>query len=147
MRIDLDNCCYNRPFDKVADGMVKLEAVAKMSIQQLVKDREIELVISFVSVFENNANPYEEKRLSIANFFQYASEFCGSEKQEQIGILTEKIIDTGIKEADALHVACAIVSKCDYFITTDKRLLKYRSPEIIVINPINFLMKWREQEQ
>jgi len=27
--------------------------------------------------------------------------------------------NSGIKEFDALHIACAIEAECDYFITTD----------------------------
>ena len=40
---------------------------------------------------------------------------------------------------DASHLACAIISGCDYFITTDKRLLKYKTDEIKVINPVDFI--------
>jgi hypothetical protein len=43
-----------------------------------------------------------------------------------------------VKAADALHVACAIVGNCGYFITVDKRLLKYHDERIIVCNPIEF---------
>ncbi len=46
---------------------------------------------------------------------------------------------TGVKHADACHVACAIIANCDYFLTTDKRLLKYKSSEIEILNPIDFI--------
>jgi len=38
-----------------------------------------------------------------------------------------------------LHLACAIEAKCDYFLTTDKKLLKTTFDEIIVISPIDFI--------
>jgi predicted nucleic acid-binding protein len=46
---------------------------------------------------------------------------------------------TGIKAADAAHVACAIAGNCNYFITVDKRLLKYKDYRIIICNPIEFI--------
>ena len=42
---------------------------------------------------------------------------------------------------DSLHIACAIVSKCDYFLTTDDQILKL-SLVVSVINvndPIGFI--------
>ena len=36
---------------------------------------------------------------------------------------------------DACHVACAILAECDFFFTADKRLLKYQTDEIRVMNP------------
>ena len=49
----------------------------------------------------------------------------------------------GIKPKDALHLACAIESGCDYFITTDKGLINKAVPDIKIINPIDFV---REME-
>jgi hypothetical protein len=40
------------------------------------------------------------------------------------------IQSTGVKTADTLHVACAISAGCDYFITVDDRMLKYRSEKL-----------------
>ena len=40
MRIYLDNCCYNRPFDEQAQIKVFLETVAKLSIQQKMREGE-----------------------------------------------------------------------------------------------------------
>lgn len=50
-----------------------------------------------------------------------------------------EIIKTGVKEMDALQVASAIIRKADYFLTTDKRLLKYQTDKIRIINPIDFV--------
>ena len=53
---------------------------------------------------------------------------------------------TGIKYADACHVACAILAGCESFITTDKRLLKYQTDEIRMLNPVNFVSEWEEEQ-
>lgn len=48
-------------------------------------------------------------------------------------------MNKGIKAKDALHIACAIKSECDYFITTDMRLLNKNIEKINIINPIDFV--------
>jgi predicted nucleic acid-binding protein len=54
-----------------------------------------------------------------------------------------KIQHTAIKPKDSLNLACAIESGCQYFITTDKVLLKKAVlfSEIKIINPIDFIRK------
>ena len=42
MRVYLDNCCYNRPFDPQTDLRVCLETMAKMRVQALMKDGSLE---------------------------------------------------------------------------------------------------------
>lgn len=39
-------------------------------------------------------------------------------------IYAESLADKGFKAHDALHIACAVFSDCEYFLTTDKRVLK-----------------------
>lgn len=48
---------------------------------------------------------------------------------------------TGVKFKDACHVASAIYAECEYFISTDTRLLKYNSNEIKMVTPIEFVME------
>jgi predicted nucleic acid-binding protein len=50
----------------------------------------------------------------------------------------------GIKAKDAIHIASAIVSSCQYFLTTDKRLLKYKTDKIRLMNPVEFVKEWGE---
>ena len=56
-----------------------------------------------------------------------------------IEIIARDIQKTGVKQMDAWHVACAIHAHADYFLTTDKRLLKYRTDKIKLVNPIDFI--------
>jgi predicted nucleic acid-binding protein len=51
------------------------------------------------------------------------------------------LMPIGLKVKDALHLACAIESHCDYFITTDGDFKKYDNSQIEVCNPIQFLDK------
>jgi hypothetical protein len=40
LRVYLDNCCYNRPFDDQEQRSVQLETQAKLWIQDLIKDEK-----------------------------------------------------------------------------------------------------------
>ncbi len=47
LRIYLDNCCFNRPFDNQNDMKIKIETEAKLSIQEIIKKDEIDVVWSY----------------------------------------------------------------------------------------------------
>jgi hypothetical protein len=38
LKIYLDNCCFNRPFDDQNQVKIRLESTAKLYIQKLVRD-------------------------------------------------------------------------------------------------------------
>ena len=140
MRIYLDNCCYNRPYDDQKQIRISLEAQAKIFIQNAVKRGEIELASSFVMRHENEKNPFTDKRNAIEDFIETnVSIFISSDKRTEVQNIAEEIMSTGIKSADAAHIACAILSECDYFLTTDDRVLKYHSDKIKIVNPVEFL--------
>lgn len=45
---------------------------------------------------------------------------------------------------NALHISCAVAANCEYFITTDKKLLNTPIPEIKIVNPIIFVNEMEE---
>ncbi len=139
MRIYLDNCCFNRPFDDPKQVRVRLEAEAKLYVQTKIFEKEIELVWSYILEYENKFNPYEERRNTIHSWRQKAlSEVV---ETEEIVKMAENFMKTNIKSKDALHLACAVAGKCDYFLTTDDLLLskKSRIKEILILNPLDFI--------
>ena len=136
-RIYLDNCCFNRPYDDQTQLKIFLETQAKLHIQSLVFEKKIDLVWSFILTFENSRNLFSAKKTAISQWESISSFFI--EKSEEIRVIAKEIMITGIKAADAAHVASAIVGNCDYFITVDKRLLKYEDRRIIICNPIEFI--------
>jgi len=136
-RIYLDNCCFNRPYDDQTHLRIYLETQAKLHVQNLVYEKKIELVWSFILTFENSRNIYNAKKIAISQWENFSSFFV--EKSGEIRQIAKEIMTTGIKAIDAAHVACAIVGNCDYFITVDKRLLKYHDKRIIICNPIEFI--------
>ena len=43
-KIYLDNCCFNRPYDNQKQLRIKLEAEAKLFIQDLIVNKKLELI-------------------------------------------------------------------------------------------------------
>jgi predicted nucleic acid-binding protein len=140
MRVYLDNCCYNRPYDKQNQPRIQIETVAKLQIQELVRNGVLELVCSFISRFENGKNPNESNRISIEQFFHYAVDYIGLENISRIRDKRNKFVSLGVKMKDAAHLACAVEAGCEYLITTDDRFVKRcKGLGIVVCNPVTFL--------
>ncbi len=136
-RVYLDNCCFNRPFDDPSNLLVRLEAEAKMHVQQEVLDGTIELAWSFMLDFENNANPYANRRDFTAKWQTLAAIDIGAE--DAVFRSAASIMNLGIREKDALHIACALRAGCGYFLTTDRRILKRTVENIAVLNPLDYV--------
>lgn len=145
IKIYLDNCCYNRPYDDQSQLIISMEAMAKLSIQQEIRNNNVDLVTSYILVAENTANKFEEKRNDIQKFIEkYTNTFVSENSSERVKHIATEIMNTGIKLMDACHIACAIIAGCDYFISTDKRLLKYQSDKIKIVNPISYILEKEE---
>ena len=146
MKVYLDNCCFNRPFDDQSSITIRLETEAKLNIQQKVKSTDISLAWSYILDFENSANPLEERKIEIQKWKGLSNSFTN----ETSKILSEmnRLTTIGLKPIDALHVASAIELNCDQFITVDKGILKksHQISKITVINPVNFIINWESND-
>lgn len=143
IKLYLDNCCYNRPFDDQTQMKIHLETQAKLYIQAKIKEGLYTLVWSYILDYENSKNPYEEKQQAISPWKDIASE-CVSNESETILSFAESLAEKGIKTYDALHIACAVSASCDFYLTTDKKLLNTPIKEIKIISPITFVNEMEE---
>ena len=89
MKVYLDNCCYNRPYDDQTQLRISLESQAKLFIQDLIRRGDVQLVDSYILHYENSMNLHETRK-------------------------------------------------------TDIRLLKYKTDEIKMVNPLSFVTEWEE---
>jgi predicted nucleic acid-binding protein len=106
----------------------------------MIKNGQIKLATSFILLVEINRNTNNHKRENISTFVkQNTSVFVGVEKKGLVSEMIKTITPTGIKEMDASHIACAVIAGCEYFITTDKRLLKYQTDKLTLLNPVDFV--------
>ena len=140
MKVYLDNCCYNRPYDNQSLLRISLETQAKLQIQRMIQEKQLELASSFVLEYENSRNPHLARKKAISFFLQEnVTSYINGDRIEEVREKAKEIQETGVKTADALHTACSILSGCDYMITTDDRLLKYQTDEIKIVNPMEFI--------
>ena len=147
MKIFLDMCCYNRPYDAQDQMKVFLETQAKLHIQECIRSGSLALVSSYTLDYEIANVPLEERKQTIRQFInEYASEYVGLENRAIVEAKTREIMSSGVKVEDAGHVASAILAGCDCFISTDIRLLKYRTNEIKMLNPVSFILNWEDKE-
>ena len=137
MRVYLDNCSYNRPFDDQRNTIIHIETEAKLIIQQMIKDKKLILIWSDVLDYENNDNPFEEKRDKIAEWESFASSTVNL--NDEIIARARIFMEAGLRQKDAAHLACAVYGKGDFFITVDKKILNKSIKDITIINPVDFL--------
>jgi len=145
MKVYLDNCSYNRPFDDQSQMRIYLETQAKLHIQKLIRDGRLFLAVSYVSRYENWNSPYSRNKITIDKFFENATTFVDIDMADIIEWKANEIMKFGVKSKDALHISCAIEAVCDYFITTDDGILKrYKAGEIKVCSPVEFINIWED---
>ena len=107
MRIYLDNCCYNRPYDDQTQMTISLETQAKLYIQDCVRKGEYELVTSFILLYEISRNPNSVHSKSILNYIQqYSILFVSDKDIVNIELIAADIQSCGIKKwmPGMLHV-------------------------------------------
>ncbi len=139
MKIYLDNCCFNRPFDDQSNIRIRLEAEAKLRVQEEIRSGSFELAWSYVLDYENSRNPFCERKQQIALWSGYS--LSDVQEDEEVLQIARLLNEKGVKKLDSLHVACAIVAKADYFLTTDNGILKKAMlvDDIKITDPIGFI--------
>ncbi len=139
MKIYLDNCCFNRPFDDQSQLRILLESEAKLRIQENIRSSTFELVWSYILDYENSQNPFKERREQIIKWRTYSNEDI--EESEEILNIGSMIMKNGVKKLDSLHLACAIKANTDYFLTTDDGIIKKAKhiKNIQIVDPIGFI--------
>lgn len=130
---------FNRPFDNQTNLRIRIETEAKLYVQEKIKLGDFFLVWSYILDFENFQNPFAERKQAIAKWRNLAS----VDIEETASLLENAkfFVSLGIKPKDALHVACAIEGKAEYFLSTDDKLLKKLATQhqIKAINPVDFI--------
>lgn len=140
LRVYLDTCVYNRPFDDQSRPRIWLETLAFSVIMQMIESHQAVLVTSSGLAYGNSFNPDE-----LAHDWVLRCTRLGQRSQPvnpDIKRRAEALERTGFGAVDALHLVCAEAADCDYFVTCDDRLVKrYRKNRagLKVCNPIEFV--------
>lgn len=142
MLIYLDNCCFNRPYDDQSHPNIFLETQAKLYIQENILSGKHQLVWSYILQYENEQNPYIDHKHEIRKWKQQASILVIA--SANIVDMARQFQTVGLRVKDALHCACAVSVSADYFVTTDKQLLK-AARNIVGLNAVNPLTFIQEE--
>jgi len=136
-RVYLDNCSFNRPYDDQSLLRNYLESEAKIYIQSEILEEKLELAWSYMMDYEISLNPFSERKNQILKWKNIS--VIDIDESENIISTAKIIMGKNIKSKDALHLACAIEAKSNFFITTDIKILNKTIDNIIIIDPIEFI--------
>ena len=139
IKLYLDNCCFNRPFDDQSQIRIRLEAEAKLKIQEEIRAGIFQLIWSYILDYENNKNPFIERKQRIKKWKSYSIDYI--EESSELIETAKELNKKGFHKIDSLHIACAIISKSEYFLTTDDQILKRARllNDIKINDPIGFI--------
>ena len=142
MKIYLDACCLNRPFDDQRQARVRLEAEAILLILQKLHQREWEWIGSDVLAYELGQTEDVERKERLLLLAGQSHQVV--ELTEKILTQAEKLETSGFDSYDAIHLASAEQAKVDIFLTTDDNMQKIanRNKKVfsfIVVNPVTWL--------
>ena len=144
MRLYLDACCYNRPFDDPAIDRNHLEAEAVVAILSHVQQGHWLLIGSSAVEQELGAGRDTERREAVLGMSAARTESIDVGQTEYDRSMA--LVQFGFGRLDALHVACAEAAKCDALLTTDDRFL-HRAARyadrlgVDVRNPVDWLLE------
>ena len=144
MKIYLDTCCFNRPFDDQTQVRIRIESEAVLLILDRTERGELELVGSDALIYEIRRIPDPIRRRRVEMMYGEVKQNISIE--DVIAKRADVIQRTGIWGLDAVHVACAEHAGADAMLTTDDRLIKIctgmtKQIGVPVLNPLQFLMQ------
>ena len=143
MKIYLDVCCLNRPFDDQSQTRVRLEAEAILLVLAHFQSGEWQWLSSEVIDDEIAQTRDPNRRNRVQNLLLHAHDYLMlTEKEIARG---SKLAEMGFGSTDALHLACAESGQADVFLSTDDKLVQKaahlaKQLQVLVANPLEWLM-------
>ncbi len=150
MRIYMDLCCLNRPFDSQDEEKIRLEADAVISILKRCEKGEWVLVGSDIIDYELSKNPDPDKKEKVEILYSISKEKIGM--NEEILNRAEYLENLGFSAYDALHIASAEYGGVDVLLTTDEGIIRkvkknINRIKVEVENPVIWFMEVMRNEQ
>lgn len=142
MRIYLDICCLNRPFDDQAQERVRLESEAVVVALASIQRREHTLVGSTILDFENSRSINGDRRKRIMRILTLANVYVEvGDKEIQ---RAAAVMAMGFGAHDAMHIACAEAAGAKFLVTTDDGMLARsvkmaKQLRVVICNPLTWI--------
>lgn len=143
MRIYLDCCSLQRPFDDKSQPKIAVEAEAVLAILTLCESGQLTLISSDALLFEIDRIPDRDRKDGALAILKIAKESI--DLTSELETTAKKFEGLDLKPLDALHLAFASVSKVDYFCTCDNKFLKkaksFDKLNTRVVSPAELIME------
>jgi len=148
MKIYLDVCCLNRPFDDAAQDRVRIESEAVLTILSRCQSAEWILLSSEVVDIEISKIPDDERMWKVSFLSSISQSYIVVDKDVKERAI--ELSEFNFKSFDALHIACAEKGGADVLLTTDDTLLNKASQQADALkvrleNPVTWLMEESEK--
>lgn len=147
IRVYLDACCLNRPFDDQTQPRIRLEAEAVLMVLARCEIGDWEWISSEALDWEIGRNPDPERLRRIRSLLAHAdrSLLVGPAEIAR----AQELEAWGLSAYDALHVACAESGGADVLLTTDDRFMRrslgqHSELHVRVANPLTWLREVSE---
>lgn len=141
IRIYMDTCCYNRPFDDQRQERIRIESEAVLLILNRCQIGIWNLIGSEVLDFEISKIKDPVRKYKVSALYS----LCHQKiiVNESVRKRALNLQSGGFPALDALHIACAEFG-ADVMLTTDDDLIKFASKSVLnvrVENPCIWLME------
>ena len=142
MKLYLDLCCLNRPFDDQTQPRVRSETQAIIEILDAFERAEHDFYASAALWAESAQTPDADRRHKVEELLKRADVQIPFERETEDRAAA--IIRLGFRTFDAYHIASAEVGGCDRLVTCDDRFLKAAKRNaakitVAVVNPISLV--------
>jgi len=139
VRVYLDNCCFNRPFDDLSQERIEKEADAVNLILSLSEKGTLSIVSSVFVDMEIDRTPDAVKRRKVLEIYRYDEYY---ELDTEIEKTARLFRSYGLRPFDSLHLAVAETKQVNYLLTTDDVFVKQSNRfehKVKVVNPCIFI--------
>jgi len=144
LKIYLDCCCYNRPFDDQTQERIYQETQIIMGILRGCQSGNYEIIGSSALSMEIDRIGDPAKRQCVSDLYTLADSYVNFD--ESIEVRAKEIASQSkIRTYDSSHIALAEKAGVDVMITTDDKLERMASHlqlNVEAVNPFKFLIQY-----
>ncbi|HEY9701395.1 MAG TPA: hypothetical protein V6C58_03060 [Allocoleopsis sp.] len=141
--IYLDYNCFQRSFDDPLQTRIQLEAIACRGLFIKAEAKLVTLIWSFMHLDETLLCPFPDRQNAVLGLSSLCQVRLGP-KTEIMDIANFYQKTANLSSKDAVHLACSVYLKADFFLTCDEQLIRRSTRlnlEIIIINPVDYIRR------
>jgi predicted nucleic acid-binding protein len=147
MKVYIDVCCLNRPFDGTSQARVVIEAAAMVRVFELIESSSLSDYSSEMARVEIERIQDLDRRRKVKALLPPNNRIMPLSKE--LLDMAEDLMLMGFSLADSVHLSAARRIGVDVFLTVDDRLLKRAVKHVDefgfrVINPASFLREFED---